>query len=164
MFLLLCILSFSYILLFLLSLYLKDNSIADIFWGFGFVIIVWTSFLQSSMTLSQVLVTILVTAWGLRLVLTIGSKKLLHAGEDKRYTIWRQTWKYFKLRSFVQVYFLQMILMLLVATGILILNLRSGFEDSVILSILGSGIALFGLLYETIADSELRIFMQKKSS
>ena len=39
----------SYILLFLYSLKTKDNSIVDVFWGFGFVIIAVISFLGSGM-------------------------------------------------------------------------------------------------------------------
>jgi steroid 5-alpha reductase family enzyme len=36
----------SYILLFLFSLKIKDNSIADVFWGFGFVLIALVSLFQ----------------------------------------------------------------------------------------------------------------------
>jgi steroid 5-alpha reductase family enzyme len=46
--------------------------------------------------------------------------------EDARYAKWREEWGsgwYFVVRSFVQVYTLQMILMLVVATAILVVNL-----------------------------------------
>jgi steroid 5-alpha reductase family enzyme len=36
----------SYILLFLFSLKIKDNSIVDVFWGFGFVLIALVSLFQ----------------------------------------------------------------------------------------------------------------------
>lgn len=156
-------LSGAYMLLFLLSLYLKDNSIADIFWGLGFVIITWTSFFQNNPSFAQILIFLLVTAWGVRLALNIWLKKLSHKGEDKRYAVWRQKWKHFKTRSFFQVYLLQMLLMLGVATPILLVHLGNHSWYSLFLSLLGWLIALFWLLYETIADSELRIFMQKKN-
>ena len=156
-------LSGAYILLFLLSLYLKDNSIVDIFWGLGFVMIAWIPLLGKSPFFLQIITTLLITAWGVRLALNIWLKKILHTGEDKRYAVWRQKWKYFYLRSFFQVYLLQMILMLGVATPLFFVHLNSNSSFSVSLTLFWSLTALFGLLYETIADTELRIFMQKKN-
>jgi steroid 5-alpha reductase family enzyme len=43
------------------------------------------------------------------------AKKLKTKKEDSRYAVWRGEWKYFYLRSFFQVYVLQMILMFLVS-------------------------------------------------
>lgn len=105
---LILVLLLCYIFLFFLSLRLKDNSIVDIFWGIGFVMIAWmTFFLDSIFSTSQLVSTLLVTAWGVRLALTIGVKKLSHSGEDRRYAKWRAEWKYFSARSFFQVYILQ---------------------------------------------------------
>lgn len=53
----------SYILLFLFSLRVKDNSIVDVFWGFGFVLIAVISYIQSDMQISQIAVTVLVLLW-----------------------------------------------------------------------------------------------------
>lgn len=62
------ILLISYILLSLFSLKVKDNSIVDEFWGFGFVLIAVISFLGSDMALPQIVVTALVLLWGTRIV------------------------------------------------------------------------------------------------
>lgn len=62
------ILLISYILLSLFSLKVKDNSIVDVFWGFGFVLIAVISFLGSDMALPQIVVTALVLLWGTRIV------------------------------------------------------------------------------------------------
>jgi steroid 5-alpha reductase family enzyme len=115
----------SYILLFLFSLKIKDNSIVDVFWGFGFVLIATISYLQSEMQISQTVVTVLVCLWGARIVSHIGFRKLKERKEDARYAAWRAEWGsgwYFVIRSFLQVYMLQMILMLVVATAILVVN------------------------------------------
>jgi steroid 5-alpha reductase family enzyme len=101
------------------------------------MLIAWVSYSQSIETTSQTLVTILVTVWGIRLALNIGSKKFLHIAEDARYARWRQTWKYFYLRSFLQVFVLQAILMFFVATPIWILNFESGFVENMFLTIFG---------------------------
>ena len=53
----------SYTLLFLYSLKIKDNSIVDVFWGFGFMIIAGISFFESEKMISQILVTSLIFLW-----------------------------------------------------------------------------------------------------
>lgn len=57
------------IILWLVSLLLKNSSIIDIFWGFGFVMTAWVSFFLSSVGYQprKILLLILVTIWGLRL-------------------------------------------------------------------------------------------------
>lgn len=153
-----------YILLFFYSLRYKNNSIVDIFWGPAFVIIaLYSYFFESIFSLSQTLVTLLVTAWGVRLFLNIFAKKIhdFHH-EDPRYTLWRKQWKYVKTRSFFQVFLLQWVLACVVATPVWLINFASGFEESIYLTFFGGLIALFWLLYEARADGELAWFMKNK--
>ncbi|MBC7498628.1 DUF1295 domain-containing protein [Candidatus Gracilibacteria bacterium] len=168
----------SYILLFLYSLRIRDNSIVDVFWGFGFVLIAFISFLGSGMGLHQIAITVLVLLWGARIVSHIGLRKFKDHKEDARYAKWREEWGngwYFVIRSFLQVYMLQMILMIVVATAILVVNLEyirtpnwfligGEFDVGRGLSvlILGIVIALAGLIFETIADRQLAEFAQTK--
>ena len=73
----------------LLSLVLKDASIVDIFWGLGFVTLVWLTCLRADGFVGRRhLMTALVTAWGLRLAVHIGLRNL-GKGEDHRYRAWR---------------------------------------------------------------------------
>jgi len=150
--------------LFLLSLKLRDNSIVDVFWGLGFVIIAILSYsLGWVLYTSQIVVTLLVSAWWIRLFLNILSKKLPYNWkEDARYARWRDTWKYFKTRSFFQVYMLQWFLMFLVAIPILVLNLSSGYEENFTLTFIWASTALFWMLYEARADGELAWFIKNK--
>lgn len=78
------------IVLWLISLALKDSSIVDIFWGTGFVTIFWVTYATSDLPhpFSVMLLGVLVTIWGLRLSIHIGLRNLGH-GEDFRYTAWR---------------------------------------------------------------------------
>lgn len=90
------------------------------------MIIAVLSFFQSEQALSQYILTGLVLLWGIRLTSHIGFRKLKEGKEDPRYAKWREEWGsgwYFIVRSFLQVYILQMILMLVVATPILVVNL-----------------------------------------
>ncbi len=153
----------AYIALYIVSIFLKDNSIADIFWGFWFMLISWTLFLLPSWPISTpaLIILMLVTIWGARLTLHIGSKKFSHSGEDKRYAGWRKQWKYFYTRSFFQVYMLQWLLMCLVAFPIFI-ALTGPFQNNVFLTLTWWLIALIWLLYEVVADTQLAQFMTTK--
>ena len=154
-----------YVLLFLLSVKLQDNSIADVFWGFGFAVIAGIS-LHSvpEPTLHHYALNILVIYWGSRLTLHIHNKKLSHSGEDARYAKWRENWKYFYTRSFFQVYVLQWVLMCLIATPVFLMNLKFVVSYSPIITIVWSLVATFGLVYEIISDRQLANFMTTKKS
>lgn len=157
---LLCI---CYLSLFSLSIYLKDNSIADIFWGVGFIAIAWFTFLQRDFFFFyQIVVTALVTLWGVRIALYIFSKKLKKSGEDLRYKEWRDEWKYFYTRSFFQIYILQAFLLCIIALPIIFVNRENVHSGSIYYTIIWASIALFGLLFETIADLQLSSFMKTK--
>lgn len=154
-------LSISYSLLFLLSIVLKDNSIADVFWGMGFLQVAIHSFILSEFrTASQVLFTILIALWAVRIVSYILSKKWIKKGEDPRYAGWREQWQHFYLRSFFQVYLLQAVLVFIIAIPILFINTSP--PPAGLVTVIGIGIALCGLAYETIGDLQLRSFIKIK--
>ncbi len=173
----------SYILLFLFSLKIKDNSIVDVFWGFGFMMIAVLSYYsQTERDIIQSTITLLILLWWARIVSHIGFRKFHEWKEDPRYAKWRAEWGsgwYFYIRSFLQVYMLQMVLMLVVATAIIIVNMsvdgysgdpiwrpivHSGFPTYVnfILFYTGVVLALWGLIFETIADRQLTKFIKTK--
>jgi steroid 5-alpha reductase family enzyme len=81
----------SMIMLWLLSLALKNSSIVDIFWGTGFVIVAWAAFLLTpgGFATRKVLLVTLVTLWGLRLSLYI-LRRNWGKPEDFRYQAWRK--------------------------------------------------------------------------
>ena len=97
------------VLLWLLSLRLKDVSIIDIFWGPGIAAVVDISaLLGPAPGMRSFLVLFLVNGWALRLALHIWAR---HRGEDHRYGAMRKTfgprWWWW---SFFQVFLLQIIL------------------------------------------------------
>ncbi len=177
----------SYILLFLFSLKTKDNSIVDVFWGFGFMVIAVLSFLQSERWVSQYVMTGLVLLWGIRLTSHIGFRKLKEWKEDSRYAKWREEWGngwYFYIRSFLQVYILQMVLMMVVASAILVVNFAytwflsfsvgeslselgrdtrfASMTKGELLLFIGIITSLFWLIFESIADIQLKQFIKIK--
>ncbi len=156
---------------FVVSFFLKNNSVADIAYGLGFVVVSWVVFLRNGLpgldSLPQWIVVFLITLWGLRLsvYLTIrGWKK----PEDWRYAVWRERWMlvgpfYFYIRSFVQIYLLQALLMYLVMVPITHMLVTSTDSGSWFF-IVGVLIVLFGLTIETIADAQLLSFKRGTSS
>jgi steroid 5-alpha reductase family enzyme len=148
-------------IVFLLALKKKDNSIVDIAWGLGFVgVAILTFFLKEGWTTRHIFVSGLILIWGMRLALHIAIRNR-GRGEDFRYAKWRQEWRRgFVLRSYVQVFMLQGVLLCVVAFPIMIVNF-SERPDLTFLDIIGVGIWSIGFVFETVGDFQLRQF--KKS-
>ena len=153
------------VLLWLISLPIKNAGIIDIFWGIGFVIITWLAFALTPQGYlpRKLLLGILVTIWGLRLAIHIGIRNL-GKPEDFRYANWRAEngprWWWF---SFFQVFFLQGFLMWIISAPV-IAAMTSGFPAILTpLDWLGTLLWLAGFLFETIADAQLRLFKANHS-
>lgn len=149
-----------FLFFFILSIIKKDNSLVDIAWGFGFVLAVLYTLFSEGISSIGLLVTVMVTIWGSRLGLHILARKV-GKPEDFRYQKWRESWKYFYLRSFFQIYILQGILLYTIvfpAIRIIALNrIELGF-----LGYIGFIIWIIGFSFEVIGDWQLKKFLEKK--
>jgi len=142
---------------FIVALFLKDNSIIDIFWGLGFILITLvTLWLNPYIFTRKIILNIFILIWGLRLSLYIFNRNK-GKGEDFRYKNWRNTWKYFVIRSYLQVFILQGSIMFIVALPIVFVNSAEPAEIS-ILDIIGIIIFCIGFIFETIGDQQLTHF------
>lgn len=143
---------------FLFSLIKKDNSVADIAWGIGFIIIAVTSiYTHPEFTAKQLLVLILIILWGTRLALHITMRNR-GKSEDFRYKEWREQWgKQLFFRSFFQVYILQWILMQCIASSIVIIS-TYGSAFITPLDIAGVVVWGIGFFFETVGDYQLLLF------
>jgi steroid 5-alpha reductase family enzyme len=141
-------------ILFLVAIWLKDNSIIDSFWGLGILIIsVFTLIASSEITFKKVFLASLVAIWSLRLSIHIFLRSWKH-GEDFRYEACRKQWKFFYLRSYFQDFVLQGSLMLLVASPIILVN-SSPAEHIGLIDSFGIVVFLAGFAFESIADLQL---------
>ncbi len=142
--------------LFIISLIKKDNSIVDIAYGIGFILIVWS--ISNFNTLPQIVVGICITIWGLRLAIRI-FKRNSGKPEDFRYKKWRDTWKWFKLRSFFQIYVLQGAIIIAISSVTIAINStqESGYT---IVTLLGLTIWIIGFYFESVGDYELDQFIK----
>ena len=150
------------IILWLVSLALKNASIVDIFWGAGFVLSAWLffGFTPDGFLPRKLLLVILVTIWGLRLSTHIF---LRNKGkpEDFRYQKWREEngsiwwWK-----SFFQVFLLQGLLLWIVSMPLLAAQFFGKVDHLTVLDFIGAAVWLIGFFFESVGDFQLTRFIK----
>lgn len=145
--------------MFVIGMRSNDNSLIDIAYGPAFVLACTGAWLASGDGghFRPLLMLGLLCLWGLRLGLHIGFRHR-GRGEDFRYRAFREAWgQTFVWRSFVQIYTLQGLVILLVATPILVVIARPG-EGMVWTDVLGAGLFLLGFSFEALGDWQLLRF------
>lgn len=148
------------ILLWLVSLGLKNSSIVDIFWGVGFVIATWVAFLLTpdGFTTRKLLLSILVTIWGLRLSFHILTRNW-GKPEDFRYQEWRKeagaSWWW---KSLFRVFLLQGTLLWIVATPLLAAQISAKPDLLTLLDYITFPVWFFGFFFEAAGDWQLAHF------
>jgi len=144
--------------IFIVALFRKDNSIVDIAWGAGFVL-VWavTFVLRPGWTPLQISAGAMTLLWAARLSLHIYFRNR-GRGEDLRYARWRRPsggayfWK-----SYLQIFLLQGLFLILIASPIILVN---GAAEGRIggFAIAGMALWLAGFAFESAGDAQLRRF------
>jgi steroid 5-alpha reductase family enzyme len=147
-------------IVFFIALIRQDNSIVDIFWGPGFILVALYSLIRSgNINIQTSIMNLMVLLWGLRLSFHIFMRNK-GRGEDFRYKAWRDTWKFFILRSYLQIFMLQGVLMLIISCPIFFLNQKSDgtfhFTD-----LLGTILFITGFIFEAVSDHQLALFKKK---
>lgn len=149
--------------MFIIAQLIKDNSIVDIGWGLGFVIIAFVSYFASEgeHSLRQTIVLTLVSLWGIRLFLHLLIRSI-GRGEDFRYANFRKQWgKNVRIIAFFRVFMMQGAIMLLLAYPIILVNVAesSGFD---IFAVLGLIVWVIGFLFQSVGDYQLEHFKKRK--
>jgi steroid 5-alpha reductase family enzyme len=150
------------VVLWLVSLRLRDVSIADIFWGPGIAGVVdiaaWLGHSGGERTSA---VLFLVNVWGVRLAAHIWAR---HKGEDRRYAAMRhrfgRNWWWISLP---QVFLLQAVLIWFIPAP-LVTAVLFGHRPFGWLDYLGIGVAAAGLIFEAVADFQLSAFRADPAS
>lgn len=146
---------------FIFSILKKRNDIADIAWGIGYIVLCVYYFLYFPNQARHLLLYSLVLLWGLRLSIHIALRNK-GKSEDYRYKKWRQEWgKIFYLRSYLQIYLLQGVLLLIIISPITLAS--SQIQSSLnYLDLLGLSIWIVGFFFETVGDYQLSQFIKTK--
>jgi len=151
--------------LFLLSRRLKRLDIVDLGWGLGFVILSWSTLLLTrNFALRPLLITLMITIWGLRLSVHIFLRNRGRS-DDHRYQDLHKKWRHHPtLNTYFNIFILQGFLGLLISVPIILTNFDLSPTASALTptDIIGYLIWLFGFAFETIADWQLSKF--KKNS
>lgn len=151
---------------FILAQLFKNNSIVDIFWGLGFIVIIVYFVLNSNsyierqpVLLTKHLVNMCIIIWGLRLAVYIYTRNK-GKGEDWRYINFRKLWSKHNipqwLGAFFQVFMLQGFFMFVVALPVIHAN--NAYSGVNILTVFGVLIWITGFSFEAIGDYQLAAF------
>lgn len=143
----------------------RDPSFVDAFWALGIVLIALVSFAGSEgATWRHTLMLALVLVWGGRL----GAHLFLRwrkDGADRRYLKLlsdvreKRGWSYART-TLVFIFLPQAVLLWLTALPVQLGQAHAAHTDLGIAGALGAALALFGIVYETVADHQLERFRQ----
>ncbi len=157
------------IILWLVSVKIRDVSFIDAFWAYGMAIMAGASILQVANAgwLAWTIFGLTVT-WGVRL----GTHLYLRwskEGEDPRYTkiigtaMKKKGWSFAKA-ALIKAWILQIPLLFMVCLPAQIGILLSGDQGLGPIAIVGLVLAVIGIAFETIGDAQLKAFKAEPSS
>lgn len=149
--------------LFVLSIIVKRNDIADVAWGVGISLVAAVSYLvQTEENVLLTILLVLIVLWGVRLSARIFLRNLKKS-EDYRYKKWRDDWgSWFYIRSYFQVYLLQGFLMIVVGYSAIHTSVYGVGSTLSIFTILGILIWCVGYFFEVMGDLQLDRFISSK--
>jgi steroid 5-alpha reductase family enzyme len=148
------------VLLWMLSVVLRNVSIVDIFWGLGFILLAIFYFNTTiGYEPRKIVVLVLVTVWGLRLAIYLAWRNL-GKGEDYRYQQFRQRYgahRYWWVSLF-QVFLLQGVLMWVISLPLLGAQISNVNGCLTIFDWLGAAVWVVGFIFEAVGDFQLARF------
>jgi steroid 5-alpha reductase family enzyme len=151
--------------LWLISLAIRNASIVDICWGLAFVVLAlayWST--TEGFLPRRLLMTVLVSVWGVRLAWYIGSRNIGH-GEDFRYAKWRRdhadAWWWY---SYFKVFLLQATIAWVVGLPLYFAIGASEPSRLTLADVTGAAIFVVGFLFEAIGDAQMRRFRADASN
>ncbi|MEK7602182.1 MAG: DUF1295 domain-containing protein [Patescibacteria group bacterium] len=150
--------------LYVIALLAKNNALADVGYGIGFSILSVATVFNAPLASSGSLILVaLVALWGSRLSLRIFTKNR-GKPEDFRYKAWRDEWgDQFALRSFLQVFMLQGLIIFLVALPVTLALTHPNFLHSPLFTF-GFLVWCVGFLLEAVGDYQLDAFITKSEN
>lgn len=153
-------------ILWIWSIYLKNVSIVDIFWGFGFVVVnAFYVFMSGELNPRKLLILTLVSIWGIRLTIYLAIRNI-GKGEDFRYQEFRRNFGYknYWWISYFQTFLLQGILIMIVSLPLLGINSSESDGTLKLLDYIGVLVWLIGFIFEAGGDLQLMRFKNDKKN
>jgi len=150
------------LVLWLVSIPIRNASIVDIFWGPAFAVVALVGwYFGHGDHDRRTLLAALTCAWGLRLGSYLALRNLGH-GEDVRYARWRKRIEdaggNFTLRSLAMVFGLQGLLVIIVSLPVQAGQLAMTGRPPGFAALIGTLLWVTGFLFEAVGDWQLRRF------
>ena len=144
------------------ALMLGRRDIVDSAWGLGFIVVAGSAFaLRNNDSVWALLSLLLVTIWGVRLFLHITSRNWKKK-EDYRYAAMGELGSFkIWLKSYTNVFLLQGVLMILISLPVIAV-MHTTNDPLTVLTVLGIGVWLAGIVFEAVGDYQLRQFIRIK--
>jgi steroid 5-alpha reductase family enzyme len=146
--------------LWVISIRIKNVSIVDLFWGFGFVLTCFIYFMKADgLEIRKILLLTMVSIWGMRLSIYLAWRNW-GKGEDRRYQKFRQDYgehRYWWI-SFFQTFMLQGVLMWLISAPLLGAQYYNTGNALTVFDFIGVFVWLIGFIFETGGDVQLARF------
>jgi steroid 5-alpha reductase family enzyme len=147
-------------LLWIWSIIIKNVSIVDIFWGFGFVVVnAFYVFMSDEISARKILILVLVSIWGLRLAIYLASRNI-GKGEDFRYQEFRRNYgaeRYWWI-SYFQTFLLQGVLIMIVSLPLFGISMNNHSGNLNLLDYFGILVWSIGFSFEAGGDFQLSRF------
>jgi steroid 5-alpha reductase family enzyme len=148
------------IIAFIVGTLKKDNSVIDVFYGLGYIVLIWSGlFLSNTFPPRKIIITSLVTLWGLRLAIYILIRNW-GKPEDYRYqAIRKKMGNNVVLKSFGRIYMFQGLIIFLVGFPELFATTSVNMKVSW-LDLVGTLTWILGFYFEAVGDFQLRRFLK----
>ena len=147
-------------ILWIVSIRIKNVSIVDLFWGFGFVLACFIYFLKADgLETRKILLSAMVAIWGMRLSIYLAWRNK-GKGEDPRYRKFRQDYgehRYWWI-SFFQTFLLQGVLLWLISAPLLGAQYYNTGNTLTVFDFIGVIVWLTGFIFEAGGDIQLARF------
>tara|TARA_R110000787_G_scaffold38086_3_gene96237 strand:+ start:10896 stop:11672 length:777 start_codon:yes stop_codon:yes gene_type:complete len=147
-------------ILWLWSIVIKNVSIVDVFWGFGFVVVnAYYLILSGDINARKLLLLVLVSLWGMRLTFYLAWRNI-GKGEDFRYQEFRRKFgpqRYWWF-SYIQTFLLQGALIMVISLPLLGVNANEQLANLNSLDYLAVLVWLIGFAFEAGGDYQLARF------
>ncbi len=136
-----------------------DTSFGNFSWGGGVLLVTLYSFFVSSSYLPrQILVSVLVLLWGIRLGVYFYSR--YKKGKDQRYISWSQRWGIWSIPfTVVWVFVLNGLFLLIMSLPSIMVNTQKSGQLTIV-DAFGFLLWVIGFYFESMSDYQLHWFMQ----
>jgi steroid 5-alpha reductase family enzyme len=152
---------------FVVAVAISRNDIADVMWGPGIWLASVVALISAGGGFSDhpipAIGCVAIAVWGVRIARQIGLRFIGKRDEDFRYAQWRTSWRWFYLRSYLQIFILQGALMIAVAMSVVAAVQyppNANFDGAI--AAVGGVLFLAALAFETIADVQLNAFVRAR--